>query len=73
MKKKKNKKKKKKLLEYDQVNNDQREIIYKERMSVLNGDSMRDAIFKMIQEQVEKSVDTCISNEIPREVPDSCI
>ena len=55
------------LLEYDQVNNDQREIIYKERMSVLNGDSMRDAIFKMIQEQVEKSVDTCISNEIPRE------
>ena len=57
----------KNLLEYDQVNNDQREIIYKERMSVLNGDSMRDASFKMIQEQVEKSVDTCISNEIPRE------
>ena len=57
----------KNLLEYDQVNNDQREIIYKERMSVLNGDTMRDAIFKMIQEQVEKSVDTCISNEIPRE------
>ena len=57
----------KNLLEYDQVNNDQREIIYKERMSVLNGDSMRDAIFKMIQEQVEKSVDTCISNEILRE------
>ena len=57
----------KNLLEYDQVNNDQREIIYKERRSVLNGDSMRDAIFKMIQEQVEKSVDTCISNEIPRE------
>ena len=57
----------KNLLEYDQVNNDQREIIYKERMSLLNGDSMRDAIFKMIQEQVEKSVDTCISNEIPRE------
>ena len=57
----------KNLLEYDQVNNDQREIIYKERMSVLNGDSMRDAIFKMIQEQVEKSVDTCISNEIPLE------
>ena len=57
----------KNLLEYDQVNNDQREIIYKERMSVLNGDSMRDAIFKMIQEQVEKSIDTCISNEIPRE------
>ena len=57
----------KNLLEYDQVNNDQREIIYKERMSVLNGESMRDAIFKMIQEQVEKAVDTCISGEIPRE------
>ena len=57
----------KNLLEYDQVNNDQREIIYKERMSVLNGDSMRDAIFKMIQDQVEKAVDTCISTEIPRE------
>ena len=57
----------KNLLEYDQVNNDQREIIYKERMSVLNGDSMRDAIFKMIQDHVEKAVDTCISTEIPRE------
>ena len=57
----------KNLLEYDQVNNDQREIIYSERRSVLNGDSMRDAIFKMIQDQVEKAVDTCISNEIPRE------
>ena len=57
----------KNLLEYDQVMNDQREIIYKERMSVLNGDSMRDAIFKMIQDQVEKAVDTCISTEIPRE------
>ena len=58
----------KNLLEYDQVNNDQREIIYSERRKVLNGDSMRDAIFKMIQDQVEKAVDTCISNEITREV-----
>ena len=57
----------KNLLEYDQVNNDQREIIYKERLSVLNRESMRDAIFKMIQDQVEKSVDTCISNEVSRE------
>ena len=57
----------KNLLEYDQVNNDQREIIYAERMSVLNGESMRDALFKMIQDQVEKAVDTCISNEIPRD------
>ena len=43
------------------------EIIYSERLSVLNGESMRDAIFKMIQDQVEKAVDTCISTEIPRE------
>ena len=57
----------KNLLEYDRVNNDQREIIYSERRKVLNGDSMRDVIFKMIQDQVEKAVDTCISNEIPRE------
>ena len=57
----------KNLLEYDQVNNDQREIIYAERLKVLNGDNMRDAIFKMIQEQVEKAVDTCISEEIPKD------
>ena len=57
----------KNLLEYDRVINDQREIIYSERRKVLNGDSMRDVIFKMIQDQVEKAVDTCISNEIPRE------
>ena len=57
----------KNLLEYDQVNNDQREIIYEERSRVLNGDNMRDAIFKMIQEQVEKAVDTCISDDIAKE------
>ncbi len=57
----------KNLLEYDQVNNDQREIIYAERAKVLNGENMRDSIFKMIQEQVEKVVDTCISAEISRE------
>ena len=56
----------KNLLEYDQVNNDQREIIYAERLSVLNGENMRDAIFKMIQDQVEQAVDTCISTEIDR-------
>ena len=43
----------KNLLEYDQVMNDQREIIYKERLRVLNGESMRDAIFKMITDRVE--------------------
>ncbi len=57
----------KNLLEYDQVNNDQREIIYAERLRVLNGENMRDVIFNMIQEQVEKAVDTCISGEIEKE------
>ena len=57
----------KNLLEYDQVNNDQREIIYAERLRVLNGESMRDVIFKMIQDQVEGIVDTCISGEVEKE------
>uniref|UniRef100_UPI004056401D preprotein translocase subunit SecA n=1 Tax=Agathobacter sp. TaxID=2021311 RepID=UPI004056401D len=57
----------KNLLEYDRVNNDQREIIYAERLRVLNGESMREAIFKMIQDQVEKAVDTCMSGEIEKE------
>lgn len=56
----------KNLLEYDQVNNDQREIIYSERLKVLNGENMREAIFKMVQELVEKAVDTCISDEVDR-------
>jgi len=57
----------KNLLEYDQVNNDQREIIYAERLRVLNGENMRDVIFNMIQQQVEKAVDTCISGEVEKE------
>ena len=57
----------KNLLEYDQVMNDQREIIYAERLRVLNGENMRDVIFKMITDRVEGSVDTCISGDIPKE------
>ena len=57
----------KNLLEYDQVMNDQREIIYAERLRVLNGENMREVIFKMIQDRVEKAVNTCISAEIPKE------
>ena len=53
----------KNLLEYDRVNNEQREIIYAERRKVLNGESMRDSIFKMINEVVEKFVSMCISDE----------
>ena len=57
----------KNLLEYDQVMNYQREIIYKERRRVLDGENMRDAIFKMITDRVENCVDTCISSDIPKE------
>ncbi len=57
----------KNLLEYDQVMNDQREIIYAERLRVLNGENMRDVIFKMITDRVESCVDTCISADIPKD------
>ena len=50
----------KNLLEYDQVNNEQREIIYDERKRVLNGDSMRDTVYKMITDIVEDSVETVV-------------
>ena len=52
----------KNLLEYDQVNNEQREIIYKERRRVLDGESMRDSVLKMIRDVSEKYVDMC--NEV---------
>lgn len=57
----------KNLLEYDQVMNEQREIIYAERLRVLNGESMRDAIYKMITDKVESVVDTCISSDLANE------
>ena len=57
----------KNLLEYDQVMNEQREIIYEERRRVLNGESMRDAIYKMITDIVESSVDTAINDDLDPE------
>ena len=53
----------KNLLEYDQVMNDQREIIYGERRRVLDGENMRSAIYKMITDRVEDTVDHCVSDE----------
>ena len=50
----------KNLLEYDQVMNEQREIIYSERKKVLDGESMRDSIIHMITEYVENLVDSDI-------------
>ena len=57
----------KNLLEYDQVNNEQREIIYSERRRVLNGESMRDSIFKMITDIVDNSVDMCFGENSNKE------
>ena len=57
----------KNLLEYDQVMNEQREIIYEERRRVLNGESMRDAIYKMITDIVESAVDTAINDDLDPE------
>ena len=53
----------KNLLEYDQVMNEQREIIYEERRRVLDGESMRDAIYKMLTDIVENSVDIVIGDD----------
>ncbi len=51
------------LLKYDEVNNEQREIIYAERRKVLDGDNMRDVILKMITDIVENAVDISISDD----------
>ena len=53
----------KNLLEYDQVMNEQREIIYEERLRVLNGESMRDVIYKMITDIAENCVDMAIGDD----------
>ncbi len=54
----------KNLLDYDQVNNEQREIIYKERRQVLDGENMRDSIYKMITDIVDNAVDRCLSDDV---------
>ena len=53
----------KNLLEYDRVMSEQREIIYEERLRVLNGESMRDVIYKMITDITENCVDICINDD----------
>ncbi|MGI6019861.1 MAG: preprotein translocase subunit SecA [Lachnospiraceae bacterium] len=54
----------KNLLEYDRVNNDQREVIYTERRRVLAGENMRDFIFRMISDVIERKVDICINDDM---------
>ena len=56
----------KNLLEYDQVNNEQREVIYAERRRVLDGENMRDVVLKFMQDTVEKYIDkTCAADLSP--------
>ena len=57
----------KNLLEYDQVMNEQREIIYGERRQVLDGENMRDAIYHMITDYVENTVESCIPQDADRD------
>ncbi|MCR5431006.1 MAG: preprotein translocase subunit SecA [Lachnospiraceae bacterium] len=58
----------KNLLEYDEVNNEQREIIYSERRRVLDGENMRDVIIKMVEDIVETHVDSIIGDDqLPEE------
>ncbi|HIQ74930.1 MAG TPA: preprotein translocase subunit SecA [Candidatus Cottocaccamicrobium excrementipullorum] len=53
------------LLKYDEVNNEQREIIYAERRKVLDGDNMRDVVLKMVTDIVENAVDMSIPDDQP--------
>ncbi len=54
----------KNLLEYDQVNNEQREVIYAERRRVLDGENMRDVVLKFMQDTVEKYIDTTCAADL---------
>ena len=55
------------LLKYDEVMNEQREVIYAERMQVLNGENMRDVVIKMITDIIEGAVDMSIGEDQPAE------
>ena len=57
----------KNLLDYDLVNNEQREIIYAERRRVLDGDNMRDSILKMAYDTVDGFVDMFVADEVSPE------
>ena len=57
----------KNLLDYDQVNNEQREIIYQERRQVLDGENMRETVYNMIQDTVDTYVDMCFSDDVDSE------
>lgn len=55
------------LLKYDEVNNEQREVIYEERNKVLEGDNMRETVLHMIGDVIEHAVNMAISDEVKAE------
>ena len=55
----------KNLLEYDQVMNDQRELIYEQRKRVLAGEDMKEQILGMVKTDLEGAIDMCCSDEVP--------
>ncbi|MCM1496488.1 MAG: preprotein translocase subunit SecA [Bacteroides sp.] len=57
----------KNLMEYDQINNEQREIIYAERRRVLDGENMRDVVYNMMMDTVEDCVNRTILRDAPAE------
>ncbi len=57
----------KNLLEYDQVMNEQRELIYAQRRRVLEGENMKDRILSMIADKVSESVNMCCTDEVATE------
>ncbi|MCI8889171.1 MAG: preprotein translocase subunit SecA [Hungatella sp.] len=58
------------LLKYDEVANEQREVIYAERRKVLDGDNMRDVILKMVTDIVEHAVDMAVPDDVPADTWD---
>ncbi len=51
------------LLKYDEVNNEQRDVIYAEREKVLNGDDLRPTIINFIQDIIENYVDANVPED----------
>ena len=54
----------KNVLNYDDVMNTQREIIYKERQQVLDGEDLHDSILKMMEELISDTVKQYINEEV---------
>ena len=55
----------KSVLKFDDVMNKQREIIYKERNMVIDGEPVHEQIFNMIPDVVAKAVNNCVDDNKP--------